>query len=69
MIKEGQKITTAIQVTYTLARKEEEIKSLLEALHKFNLQEGIIITSEEEGTEIKEEKTIQYIPLWKWLLT
>ena len=69
VIKEGQKITTAIQVTYTLARKEEEIKSLLEALHKFNLQEGIIITSEEEGTEIKEEKTIQYIPLWKWLLT
>lgn len=68
LIKENEKIVAAIQVSYALTRKEEEIRGLVEALHTFNLHKGIIITGEEETKEIWDGKTIECIPLWKWLL-
>ncbi len=69
VIKEGQKIIAAIQVSYLLTtRKEQEVQSLLEALEEFKLNEGLIITGEYEGREQRGNKSIVYIPLWKWLL-
>ncbi|MBI4451765.1 ATP-binding protein [Candidatus Woesearchaeota archaeon] len=69
LIKEGKKITQAIQVSYQLANKEREIGGLVEAMDAFRLKEGLIITEDKEGEERIGGKIIKYAPLWKWLLT
>ncbi len=70
VIKEGTKITQAIQVCYDLTdeNKEREFNGLLEALDKFKLKEGLILTyNQDDHFELK-GKSIKVIPLWKWLL-
>jgi len=71
LVREGMKITIAIQVAHNLAdpkTEKREIDGLLEAMEKFNLKEGLIITeSQEEEIKIKGKK-IKIIPVWKWLL-
>ena len=70
VVKNGRKITEAIQVTKKLDNNNEkrELAGLLEAMEKFNLKEGMIITEDlEEERKIKGKK-IKIIPAWKWLL-
>ena len=69
VIKEGQKVTQVIQVSYEIKdNKEREIGGLLEAMESHKLKEGIIITEDKDSEEIIEGKKIVYKPLWKWLL-
>ena len=51
--------------------KIEGFKELLEAMNEHHLEEGLIITFEQEELEEKleiENKKIRIIPAWKWLL-
>jgi len=69
VIKEGTKITQAMQVCYDLTEqnKEREFNGLIEALNKFKLKEGLILTyNQDDHFEIK-DKIIKVIPVWKWL--
>jgi uncharacterized protein len=69
VLMKGKKIVLAIQVSYKLgANKEREVLGLLEAMDFFKLKTGLIITEDYEGKEQKAGKTIEYKPLWKWLL-
>jgi len=69
IIKEGLRITKAIQVTWDLKESyDREIKVLLEAMDAFNLKKGIIVTADEEGEEVYGNKKVKIIPLWKFLL-
>jgi predicted AAA+ superfamily ATPase len=69
VIKEKEKITKAIQVCYDLTsqNKDREINGLLEALKKFNLKEGLILTYNQEDNFRLKDKNIKVIPVWKWL--
>jgi len=70
LVKEKAKITEAIQVCYDLNKenRDREINGLIEALEKFKLKEGLILTHDQEE-EVKEKgKTIIIKPVWKWLL-
>lgn len=76
LIKEGLEITTAIQVTQSMSEpetQEREFNGLIEAMQKYKLEKGLILTKDEE--EIRSELiegrdcTILVKPLWKWLLT
>ncbi|HLD55319.1 MAG TPA: ATP-binding protein [Candidatus Nanoarchaeia archaeon] len=70
LIREKNKIINAIQVCYELNsnNKNREINGLIEVMNEFKLNEGTIITLNQEET-IKEEKlTIKIIPAWKWFL-
>lgn len=76
LIKEELKISSAIQVTKTLKDleiKHREIRGLLEAMQIYKLEEGIILTMDEEGKEEINHETekmkIRIIPTWKWLLS
>ena len=70
VIKEGNKVRLAIQVCSNLAsRQAEEVAGLLEAMEKFKLREGLIITGEEDKKMQVSGKKVRFIPLWKWLLT
>ena len=70
VLKEGVKIVQAIQVCYNLIEqnKERELMGLSEAMEKFKLKEGMILTYNQED-EIKfKDKKIKLVPVWKWLL-
>lgn len=70
IIKDRNKIQTAIQVCYDLNRenKERELEGLLDAMKEFSLREGLILTyNQEDELNIKDRK-IKIIPVWKWLM-
>jgi predicted AAA+ superfamily ATPase len=70
VISERDKIKEAIQVCYNLTEdnKDREIGGLIEALERFNLKEGLILTYDrEEEIKISGRKIIAR-PVWKWLL-
>jgi predicted AAA+ superfamily ATPase len=71
VIKEQQKIALLIQVAWNImdeATRKREENSLIRAMDEFNLSKGLILTEDNEEIIEKEGKTIEYIPLWKWLL-
>ncbi len=72
IVCEGVRAKQIIQVCYTLddeKTKEREIRSLIACAKEFGLRTGLVITREESGTEKIRGIRIQYVPLWKWLLT
>ena len=70
IVAKNRKVTSAIQVCYDLndRNKEREISGIADAMEKFKLKEGLILTNNQEE-EIKiESKKIIVKPVWKWLL-
>ena len=70
IIKDGTRITEAIQVCYVLddTNREREINGLLEAMDKFKLKEGIILTREQTEEISGGNKKIQIMPVFRWLM-
>ncbi len=70
IIKEGTRITAALQVCYVLddTNREREINGLLDALRTFKLHQGLILTFEQTDELHVDGKTIFVKPVWKWLL-
>jgi len=70
VIKEKTKITKVIQVCYDLneQNKDRELNGLLEAMEKFKLKKGLILTYNQEDEIVIEDKKIIIKPVWKWLL-
>lgn len=70
IIKQGIKVTNAIQVCYELneGNKKREIDGLLEAMNKFKLKKGLILTFDLDSEEKIEGRKIKFVPVWKWLL-
>ena len=70
MVREKQKITQAIQVCLkvTEENKEREISGLTEAMEKFGLKQGLILTYDQEDSVQLQDKKITIMPSWKWLL-
>ena len=69
VVRVGKQIIMAIQVCYeiTSENKDREINGLIEALDAFKLNEGMILTYQQEDKIIIHQKTIKVIPVWKWL--
>lgn len=60
-----------IQVSYSLrdfGTKEREVGALAKMDKVFNLQRLMIITMDEEDSIRLGDKTVEVIPIWKWLL-
>ncbi|MFH1233278.1 MAG: ATP-binding protein [Patescibacteria group bacterium] len=71
IIRRGFQIKEAIQVSQSLDNPEtekREIAGLLEAMEKFKLKNGLIITKSFEKEKIIKSKKIKIVPAWKWLL-
>ena len=71
IIKQGSKITQVIQCCYELTRdnREREILGLTEAMNKFKLKKGLILTYDQEEEIEQGNKKIKVMPVWKWFLT
>ena len=71
LIRDGLKVTEAIQVTLSLqddATRKREIRGLLEAMKAHNLDEGIIISENKSDMLMMGDKTIRIEPIYKWLM-
>ena len=71
IIRKNNQIIQAIQVTLNLSDKKvknREIEGLIEAMKTYGLQEGFIITENEQSILKIEQFKIRIIPIWKWLL-
>ena len=72
VIREGTRIVQAIQVTTNLSNKdvkEREVSGLIEAMSTYKLQEGLILTENEQETIKVDGVLITIMPIWKWLLS
>ncbi|MFA6160037.1 MAG: ATP-binding protein [Parcubacteria group bacterium] len=70
VVASKRKIESLIQVTNHLDmdNREREIGGLLEAMEKYKLSSGLILTSDDDEEIILQNKTIIVKPIWKWLL-
>lgn len=70
VIKEGNAIVAVMQVTWSLddENKKREIDGLMDALNSYDLDEGLILTFDQEDEFEKDDKHIVITPVWKWLL-
>ena len=70
IIEKRNKIKEAVQACWELTRenKEREMQGLLEAMEKFKLKEGLLLTYDQEDEIIKNNKKIIIMPVWKWML-
>jgi len=72
VIKEGKSIKQLIQVTYATDIYEvsdREIKALIKASKLLGCKDLLIITWDLEDETKINNKTVKFMPLWKWLLT
>lgn len=75
LVKRELSINQAIQVTVSITdpqTKKRELEGLVEAMEQYQLDEGTILTLDEEGEEKvmidRQAKKIRILPVWKWLL-
>lgn len=71
LVKEGDKIKQAIQVTKTIngENRAREIEGLVEAMKSYHLKTGLILT-DDDYEEIKiDTMKITVKPIWLWLLS
>jgi predicted AAA+ superfamily ATPase len=76
LIRTKGKITSAIQVCQHLdsdKTKQREEEGLIEALARYSLKEGYILTDADEAVVTIQRDKVNYkitiMPIWKWLLT
>ena len=69
VVKEKERIAGAVQVCFELGEDnmEREIGGLTEAMAKFKLKEGLILTYNQEDTLKLKGGKITVKPTWKWL--
>lgn len=71
VVHEDKKIVQLIQVCYQLDNMEtrtRELKALIEASKELSCDQLFVLTEDTEGEEVIQGKTVQFIPVWKWLL-
>ena len=71
VLRKGVKIEESIQVCYELndENREREINGLIEAMDKFKMKKGLILTyNQEEEIKVNKKKII-IKPVWKWVLS
>ena len=72
LLRRKGRIAGAIQVSadlHTDKTRDREMNGLKEAMEDHKLNKGYIISMDEEETYRTNDKTIEIMPAWKWLLT
>lgn len=71
VLKKGYQVIEMIQVCYDMTDPEveqREVKALVEAGKELNVSTLTVLTWNEKRTVEKDNMTIQFRPLWEWLL-
>lgn len=70
-IREVDNRLELINVSYelnSLETRKREINSLLNAMNELKVKDSLLLTGDEEGEEMIDDKNIKIMPVWKWLL-
>lgn len=70
-VKEGLKIGQLIQICYDIVQyttKKREINAIVKAAHETKCESLLVLTWDYEAKEKSDDKQIDYLPLWKWLI-
>ncbi|MDP3763216.1 MAG: DUF4143 domain-containing protein, partial [bacterium] len=71
VVKKGIEVAELIQVCYDLTNpdvEQRETKALFEASGELNVRKLTVLTWDEKREVEKDNMTIQFRPLWEWLL-
>ena len=71
VVRENNEIVQAVQVASNLSDEKvrrREIDGLVEAMTAYGLEEGLILTENQQETLKVDEFQINVVPIWKWLL-
>ena len=71
VIKNGVHITEAMQVCHTFDlpdTREREIRGLMDAMQRYGLKKGMIITNDMDETVTFDGYNVDIVPAWKWLV-
>jgi predicted AAA+ superfamily ATPase len=71
VVKNKDSIKQLIQVTYASDKNEvdqRELESFKAAAFEMKCDSMLVITWDYQGTTLVNDKTVMFIPLWKWLL-
>ena len=71
VVKKGIEVVELIQVCYESINpdvEQREVKALVEASGELNVQKLTVLTWDEKREVKKDKVTVQFIPLWEWLL-
>ncbi len=70
IIRKGLKVDKLIQVAWNIDEKvqKREERALFKAMEMFDLKDGEVLTEDLLSDRKVGDKTIHYMPLWKWLL-
>lgn len=70
VVAENRKVKEVVQVCWNLTplNEERELNGLVEAMNKFNLNAGLILTNDQEEEREFDKKKIIVKPVWRWLL-
>ncbi len=70
IVKDSRGVQTAIQVCWELneQNKKREIRALRDAMNAFSVNNGLILTYDQEEKEEADGKNIRVLPVYKWML-
>lgn len=71
VLKHGIHVTKLVQVCYDVGSPEtrgREVKALLKASEELDCDDLLVLTWDHEDIEEHDERTIRYLPIWRWLL-
>ena len=70
VIREKNKIVRVVQVCYEINSDNQtrEMNGLWEAMRFFDIDQGELVTLDQEDTLMREGKRIDLIPVWKWVV-
>jgi len=71
VVKQGTEVIELIQVCESLSvpkTRKRELRALMKAMSEFNLDSSTILTYDESGIETIDNKQVNIIPIWLWLL-
>ena len=71
VLKKGHIVTELVQVCYESLSpdvEQREVKALIEASGELDVQKLTVLTWDEKREVKKDEMTVQFVPLWEWLL-
>ncbi len=71
VVKRGPAVKKAIQVSYSMTNpstRKREVEGLVDAMERYGLTSGTIITMDEEAEEAVNDYRVTIVPAWKWAL-
>ncbi len=71
IIVDRNEVVMAVQVTWEMneTTKEREVDGLFKAISEFDLDEGTIVTYDQNAEMAMDGKKINVVPAWKWLIS